>query len=126
MLAYNQSTVEHTPGNGLESIASITLPANHGFSHVMVEADVRGMAGGGGLAYSLYIGGSEVKTWPLEKDQQSGDDLDAATVKTLTFISGGNQNADTTIQLYKKETSGTDNDYDITFYAWRIWGLTAP
>ena len=127
LLAYNQSTVDHTPASTTVSIASITLPANHGFSHVMVEADVRGMASDGGLSYSLHIGGSEVKAWPLEKDQQSGDDLDCATVKTLTFISGGNQNADTTIELFKKVNSGgSDNDYDVTFYAWRIWGLTAP
>jgi len=124
LLAYSQSTVEHTADtDDPHPIASITLPANHGFSHVMIEADVKGMANASGTEYALYVAGSEVRAWPMEEDQQSAIDLDCATVSTLTWINSGNQTTDTTIALQKK---GSSNDYDVTFYAWRVWGLTAP
>jgi len=124
LLAYSQSTVEHTPATtNPHPIASITLPANHGFSHVMVEADVKGMADAAGSEYTLYVAGSEVRTWPIEEDQASAIDLDGATVSTLTWINTGNQTVDTAIVLQKK---GGSNAYDVTFYAWRVWGLTAP
>ena len=127
LLAYSQSTVEHTPASTTASISSITLPANHGFSHIMIEADTREMATAAGLSLSLHVAGSEVKTWPISEDQQSGEDLDCATVTTYKFITTGNQTADTTIELFKKvDSGGSDNNYDVTFYAWRIWGLTAP
>lgn len=127
LLAYSQSTVDHTPASAvIVPIASITLPANHGFSHVMIEADARGMAGSAAYEYSLYVGGSEVKTWPIEDDQQSGDVLACATVTTYKFITTDPTPTSDTAIIFNKKTGSTISDYDVTFYAWRIWGLTAP
>jgi hypothetical protein len=126
LLAYSQATVTHTPAttNPL-SISSITLPANHGFSHVMIQVDVKGMKDNGVAAdYALYVAGSEVKEWPMpEQIGSTAIDLDDATITTLTWINSGNQTTDTTIALQKK---GGQSSYVTTLYGFRIWGLTAP
>jgi len=125
LLAYSQTTVSHTPDtDDPHPISSITLPANHGFSHVMIQADVSGFQNTGmAQSYALYVADSEVKTWPIpEHGHTTGDILDTV-ISTLTWVNAGNQTVDTSIALKKK---GNNAGYDVEFYGWRIWGLTAP
>lgn len=124
LLAYSQSTVDHTPQSAvLIEIASTTLPANHGFSHIMIEVDARGW-GSTGYEYSLHVGGSEVKTWPMPAGAFTV--LEKTTVTTYKFITTDPTPTSDTAIAFNKKFAGTASNYDVTFFAWRIWGLTAP
>jgi len=128
LLAYSQTTVDHTPASGTQTISTMTIPANHGFSHVMIQIDFRGSRatglGDSNALWSLTVGGTEVKTWsPAEyTSSTSGPFMDRET-ETVTWINAGNQTADTTV-LFRK--TGDNASYDIEVYNYRIWGLTAP
>jgi hypothetical protein len=126
LLAYSQSTTTHTPSTANPaSISTITLPANHGFSHVMIQADIRAIKQGNETTadLGLYVGGSKVKDFPFHEDPANTDTIVETPITTLTFITDGNQTSDTTIAMQK---FGAGNDYLVTFHGWRIWGLTAP
>lgn len=125
LLAYSQSTVAHTPNTGTQSIVSTTIPANHGFSHVMIEMDYRGSRDTGHndshVLWSLTVGGTEVKTWSPSEYATSG--FLARETETKIWINEGNQSTDTTV-LFRK--TGTGENYDIEAYGHRIWGISAP
>jgi len=128
LLAYSQSTTAHSPGSGAVTIISMTIPANHGYSHVLIEVDYKGGRDTGeddaGVLWSLTVGGSEVKT--VSAAEFTGTTslfLVQAAQEKLTWINAGNQTADTAV-LFRK--TGTSADYDIEAYGYRIWGLTAP
>jgi hypothetical protein len=127
LLAYAQSQVIHVSDTSDPSaaISSIVIPANHGFSHVMVEIDVRGACVNAYNHYGLYIGGSQVKTWPM-RDTGASALIKEGEVTTLTWINTGNQTADTTVELKRTGAISTSGEYIIHLYGWRIWGLTAP
>jgi hypothetical protein len=124
LLVYSQSTVAHTPNTGTQSIASTTIPANHGFSHVMIEFDIRGVQDSGvGCAYSLSIAGSEVKEWPIPEKKTVTFDIDDQPMASFTWINAGNHTVDTAVTIQK---TGGNSGYDVDLYGYRIWGLSAP
>ena len=127
LLAYSQTTVAHTPNTGTQSILSMTIPANHGFSHVMIEVDFRGSRStatdDSGVSWSLTVAGSEVATWSASEFTTSSSIMLNGEQETVTWINAGNQTADTTV-LFRK--TGSNAAYDIEAYGYRIWGLTAP
>ena len=125
LLAYSQSTVAHTPNtNNPSTITTMTIPANHGFSHLMIEMDIRGSRSTANTdpIWSLTIGGSEVKTW-VPQSHSTSDYITKSAIETLTWINAGNQTTDTAVIFRKTSAQST---YDIDFYGYRIWGLTAP
>jgi hypothetical protein len=125
LVAYSQSTAAHTSNTGTQSIVSMTLPANHGFSHVMIEVDYRGSrntsADDTGVLWSLTVGGVEVKTWS-PSEYTTSVYLDGET-ETVNWINAGNQTVDTTV-LFRK--TGNSLAYAIETYGYRIWGISVP
>lgn len=127
LLAYNQTYVNPSSDTTNPSgvIATSAIPANHGFSHVMIEMDVRGVQHTTDLTYGLYVGGSLVKEWPIP-DVGSSALIALGGMQNLVFVNAGNQTADTTVELKRVGAVSSSAEYDVDFYAWRIWGLTAP
>ena len=132
LLAYTQSTVSHTAAATNPNIISyITIPANHGFSHVMIEADVSGTQhSSAGASWAFYVGsssgvgGTKVKEWVIPPE---GTGAATENLTTVTWINAfpiaGGEDVDTEVALNK---IGAPSTYETALHGWRIWGLTAP
>jgi hypothetical protein len=139
LLAYSQTVTSHTPTTQTAphadaKLKSIIIPANHGFSHVMIEIDVQGQHSTAQVSaaiseWCLYVGGSEVKTWDMAEGNTTSSKPGEHSLTTLTWINDGVQDANEagrTVDLYKKGTGTVSDDYGVVIYGIRIWGLTAP
>ena len=127
LLAYDQTVMTHSPdATNPKDIGTTSLPENHGFSHVMIEADVRAIKQGNetNADLGLYIAGSKVKDFPFQEDPANTDTIVETPVTTLTFITTDPTPTVATEVKLKKFGSGAN--YLVTFHGWRVWGLTAP
>jgi hypothetical protein len=128
LLVYSQSTVSHSPATtNPHIISTIIIPANHGFSHLMIEADVSGVQHSSAAAsWAFYIGsssgvgGTKVREWVIPP---AGEGAATENLTTITWINAGGQTADTEITLNK---IGAPSTYTTALHGWRLWGLTAP
>jgi hypothetical protein len=127
LLAYSQSTTsEATAVADPFTIGTATIPQNHGFSHVLIEADVAGEKNAGDNAdWGVYVAGSLVRQLTMAETGSTGGNSDYKDVNptTLTWVNVGNQSADTEVAIKKV---GNSSNYSAVVHGIRIWGLTAP
>jgi len=130
LLIYSETVVsltQATPGEGAqtgqEDISSIIIPADHGFSDVMIEIDYKGTANQEYIVWQLLVGGASKRTWkPMIISTPT---IEKGEVTTGTWIGTApvGTDAQRTALFRKAMSQGSSEYYGIALYGFRVWGL---